>query len=182
MEGTDEEFGAGTELGVVGVGDVVPIAAGELKDRAMAYAVVALIGAYEEGSSAKGEVFAIAIEIWAGDGLATSVGDLVGGIFASAAVVVAHEEIVPVAALEDKGCFDGVVAGLDGVLSFDGDGDFTDFTMAIDATCDGDRFTEACLEVGSKLLELDAVPEGTPYEVVFTEVGVDGIPVVDVGV
>ena len=164
------------------MGDVVPIAIGELIDGAVAYAVVVLIGAYEEGSSAKGEVFAIAIEIRTGDGLATSVGDLVGGVLAAAAVVVAHEEIVPVAALEDKGCFDGVVASLDGVLSFDGDGDFTDFAMAIDATCDGDGFSETCLEVGSELLELDAVPERAPYEIVFAEVGVDSVPVVDVGV
>ena len=164
------------------MGDVVPIAIGELIDGAVAYSVVAVVGAYEEGSSAIGEVFAIAIEIRTGDRLAASVGDLVGRVLAAAAVVVAHEEIVPVAALEDKGCFDGVVAGLDGVLTFDGDGDFTDFAMAIDATCDGDGFSEACLEVGCELLELDAVPEGTPYEVVFTEVGVDGIPVVDVGV
>ena len=182
LEGTDEELGAGSVFGVVGVGDVIPIAIWELIDGAVAYAVITLVGAYEEGSSAKGEVFAFAIEIGAGDGLATTVGDLVGRVLAAAAVVVTHEEIVPITTLEDEGCLDGVVAGFDGVLSFDGNGYLTDFAVAIDATCDGDGFTETCLEVGSKLLELDAVPEGTPYEIVFAEVGVDGIPVVDVGV
>ena len=181
MERSDEELGAGAELGVVGMGDVVPIAVGELIDGAVADTVEALVGAYEEGAAAIGEVFAFTIEIGAGDGLAASVGDLVGGVLASAAVVVAHEEVIPVAALEDEGRFDGVVACFDGVLAFDGDGDLADLAMAVDATGDGDGFSEACLEVGSELLELDAVPERTPDEVVFAEVGVDGIPVVDIG-
>lgn len=159
------------------MGNVVPIAIGELIDGAVAYSVVAVVGAYEEGSSAIGEVFAIAIEIGAGDGLATTVGDLVGGVLAAAAVVVAHEEIVPVATLEDEGRFDGVVASFDGILAFDGNGDLADLAMAIDATCYGDRFAERCAEVRSQLLELDAVPERAPDEVVFAEVGVDGIPV-----
>ena len=179
LEWTDEELGAGTELGVVGVGDVVPIAVGELIDRAVADAVEALVGTYEKGSSAKGEVVAIAVEIGAGDGLATTVGNLVGGILAAAAVVVAHEEIVPVATLEDEGRFDGIVASFDGILAFDGDGDLADLAMAIDATGYGDRFAERCAEVRSQLLELDAVPERTPDEVVFAEVGVDGVPVGD---
>ena len=156
LEWTDEELGAGTELGVVGVGDVVPIAVGELIDRAVADAVEALVGTYEEGSSAKGEVVAIAVEIGAGDGLATTVGNLVGGILAAAAVVVAHEEIVPVATLEDEGRLDGIVASFDGILAFDGDGDLADLAMAIDATGYGDRFAERCAEVRSQLLELDA--------------------------
>ena len=128
----------------------------------MADTVVALVGAYEESSSAKGEVFAIAIEIGTSDGLATSVGDLVGGIFASAAVVVAHEKIVPVATLEDEGSFDGVVTSFDGILTFDGDGDLADFAMAIDATCNGDRFAERCAEVCVELLDLYSVPERAP--------------------
>lgn len=145
----------------------------------MAYAVVALVGTYEEGSSAKGEVFAIAIEIRTGDGLAASVGNLVGRVLAAAAVVVAHEEIVPIAALEDEWCLDGVVAGFDGILTFDGDGDLADFAMAIDATCNGDRFAERCAEVGVELLDLDSVPERAPYEIVFADVWVDGVPVGD---
>ena len=145
----------------------------------MTDSVVALVGAYEEGSSAISEVFAIAVEIGTSDGLATTVGDLVGGVLAAAAVVVAHEEIVPIAALEDEGCLDGVVAGFDGILTFDGDGDLANFTVAIDATCNGDRFAERCAKIGIELLDLDSVPERAPYEIVFAEVWVDGVPVGD---
>lgn len=177
---TDEEFGTSTELGIVGVGDEVPLAVGELIGGAVSDAIVAIVGADEKCAAAIGEVFSFTVEIGAHDGGTAAVSGFVGGVLASAAVIEAHKEVVPVAALENERSFDGVVTCLDSVLSFNGNRYLAEFTMAVDATSDGNGFSKTSLEVGIELLELNAIPERPPNKIVFAEVGIDSIPVVDV--
>ena len=164
------------------MGDEVPLVVGELIGGAVTDAIVALVGADEECAAAIGEVFSFTVKIGACDGGTAAVSSFIGGVLASAAVIEAHKEVVPIAALENERSFDGVVTGFDSVLSFNGNRYLAEFAMAVDATSDGNGFAKTSLEVGIELLDLNAIPERPPNKIVFAEVWVDGIPVVDVRV
>ncbi len=164
------------------MGDEVPLTIGKLIGGAVTDAIVSLVGSDEECAAAIGEVFSVLVKIGACDGGTAAVSGFIGGILASAAVIEAHKEVVPIAALENERSFDGVVSGLDSVLSFNGNRCLAEFAMAVDATSDGNGFAKTSLEVGIELLDLNAIPERPPNKIVFAEVGIDSIPVVDVRV
>ena len=134
------------------MGDEVPLAVRELIGGAVTDAIVAFVGADKECAAAIGEVFSFTVEIGACDGRTAAVSGFVSGVLASATVVEAYKEVVPVAALENERSFDGVVTCLDSVFSFNGNRYLAELAMAVDATSNGNGFSKTSLEVGIKLL------------------------------
>ena len=144
------------------MGDEVPLVVGELIGGAVSDAIVAIVGADEECATAIGKVFSFTVKIGACDGWTAAISGFVGGVLASAAVIEAHKEVVPATALENERSFNGVVTCLDGVLAFNGNRYLAELAMAVDATSYGNGFSKTSLEVGIKLLDLNAIPERTP--------------------
>ena len=169
---------------LVGVGDEVGVSV-EVVHRTVTYTEVVLVGAIEVGAATLVHAATLTVVVGTLDAARAAVGGLVGGALATAAVVVAHEEVVVAATLVDEGSLDGVLACLDCVATLDGEVDVlaVDIALAI-ATGYGDGRGDGGLKVGlGEADELYAVPEGAVGEVggvalVEDEVGVDGVPVV----
>lgn len=100
---------------------------------AMAYAEVFLIGTVEIGAATPIHASALLVDKGTCDFLGTSVYGLVGGVFATATVIEAHEEVVVLSMLEDEGSLHGIGACLDDVLSLLGELNLVEGKLAVDA-------------------------------------------------
>lgn len=184
LEIAHEELGA-TAVGLlVAVRDEDGAATTEVIDRTMADAEEILVWSEQECAAAEGHVATLTIEVRACDYARTAIDGLIGGVFASAAIVEADEEVIVAIVAEDEGGLDGIVTCLDDVVALLGEFDLLALHLMVEATGDGEWLGQWCAEIfGRERYDLDAVPEGAVGEVglllaVEDEVRIDGVPVV----
>lgn len=188
LEIAHEELGA-TAVGLlVAVRDEDGAATTKVIDRTMADAEEILVWSEQECAAAEGHVATLTIEVRACDYARTSIDGLIGGVFASAAIVEADEEVIVAIVAEDEGGLDGIVACLDDVVALLCEFDLLALHLMVEATGDGEWLGQWCAEIfGREWYDLDAVPEGAVGQIglllaVEDEVRIDGVPVVNADV